>query len=482
MAHTLVHLAKPKERAKGYKAPVKKDGDKNLRFGSCSKEIQEGLLRSREKEWDKWTEFNAGVVLTQEEVEELRDDGITVQPMQWVETDKAAHKRREGGPYVEPILKSRLVGCGNCEDTDGIRTDSPAGDVDSHNLVFSWAASNRCKLKSADISNAYLQGKEVDRVILYRIPKGGIPGRGIAEGAIIAARVPIYGTKDAGRGFWLQLKEVVISKGYKLNRILPSMFTLRDKEGHIVSVMSSNVDDLLYASKPGYEDAINEVLKTFSVREVNDTPFRFCGKEVKQFEDYSIKVTAKDNTEKIKPINIKKGNKLTDSITQLENTNLRSVVASLSWVARQCRPALSYSVNKLQTKQGKGTYADIKECNKVLDFALRTSEDGIFFSSDQRLDWEDMVVCTVTDASFCNESEFVKGVLEPGRSQQGYVICLAQADAVNAKEMVVHPIVWSSTVIKRVCRSTMMAETFAMIRGTETGARIRAGSRQLSWI
>ena len=110
---------------------------------------------------------------------------------------------------------------------------------------------------------------------------------------------------------------------------------------------------------------------------MNDTPSRFCGKEVTQLEDFSIKVTAKDNTEKIKPINIKKGNKLTDSITQEENTSLRSVVASLSWVARQCRPALSYSVNKLQTKQGKGTTTDIKECNKVLDFALRTSEDGI---------------------------------------------------------------------------------------------------------
>ena len=186
--------------------------------------------------------------------------------------------------------------------------------------------------------------------------------RGIPEGAIIAARVPIYGTKDAGRGFWLQLKEVVLSKGYRLNKILPSMFTLRTKDDKIVSVLSSNVDDLLYASEPGHEDAINAVLETFSVREVNETPFRFCGKEVAQMEDFSIKVTAKDNTEKIKPINIKKGNKLTDYITPAENTSLRSVVASLSWVARQCRPALSYSVNKLQTKQGKGTYADIKDC------------------------------------------------------------------------------------------------------------------------
>ena len=50
MAHILVHLAKPKERAKTYKAPVKKDGDKNLIFASCTPEMQVGLSKSREKE------------------------------------------------------------------------------------------------------------------------------------------------------------------------------------------------------------------------------------------------------------------------------------------------------------------------------------------------------------------------------------------------------------------------------------------------
>ena len=40
------------------------------------------------------------------------------------------------------------------------------------------------------------------------------------------------------------------------------------------------------------------------MRERNEAPFRFCGKEVVQHEDYSITVTAKDNTEKIRPIDI----------------------------------------------------------------------------------------------------------------------------------------------------------------------------------
>ena len=397
---------------------------------------------------------------------------MPVLPMQWIETDKNAHKRRDD-KHVPPELKSRLVGCGNFEETEGVRTDSPAGDVENHNIVFSWCASNNVKVKSADISSAYLQGKENERLILYRIPKGGIPEEGVEEGAVVAARVPIYGTKDAGRGFWLKLNEVVLREGYTLNQILPALFAISDK-GKIVAVLSSNVDDLLHGEKKEYEGAMQRILKAFSVREENEDEFRFCGKEVVQHADFSITVTAKDNTEKIRPISIGGGRKLTDKNTADETTCLRSVVAALSWVARQVRPDLSYRVSKLQTVAGKGHVKDLRECNKVLEYAVQHSSQGIHFASSG-IDWDDAVVCTITDASFCNESTIVDGVVEDGRSQQGYLICLAPGDIVNRTEAVVHPMSWSSTVIKRVCRATLMAETFGLIRGTEAGARLRAG-------
>ena len=46
-------------------------------------------------------------------------EGVPVYPMQWVETDKNAHKRRTKGDYTEvpPKLKSRRVGCGNFENS-----------------------------------------------------------------------------------------------------------------------------------------------------------------------------------------------------------------------------------------------------------------------------------------------------------------------------------------------------------------------------
>jgi len=245
------------------------------------------------------------------------------------------------------------------------------------------------------------------------------------------------------------------------------------KDGRLVAVMSSNVDELLYGSLSEAEAEIKEILSEFSVKQVLDTEFRFCGKEVKQNDDMSIFVTAKDNTENIRPIDISAG-RLTDKCNGVQNTALRSVVASLAWVARQVRPTLSCRVSKLQTVAGKATGNDLRECNKTLEYALETSTEGIFYSTEMG-PWDDSVVCSINDASFGNEEvEVQPGVWEDGGSQQGGSIRLAPADVVNATVTTVHPISWSSTVIKRACRATLMAETMAMIKGTEAGERIRA--------
>ena len=66
------------------------------------------------------------------------------------------------------------------------------------------------------------------------------------------------------------------------------MFTLRDDDGKIVAVLSSNVDDLLYGHMEEAADAMNSGLEHFNVRVQNQDRIRFCGKEVVQHDDYSI--------------------------------------------------------------------------------------------------------------------------------------------------------------------------------------------------
>ena len=86
----------------------------------------------------------------------------------------------------------------------------------------------------------------------------------------------------------------------------------------------------------------------------------------------------------------------------------------------------------------------MRDCNKLLEYAKQTSEEGIYFASTGII-WDDAVVCSISDASFCNEEIVVDGEKDGDRSQQGYIICLAPAGIVNMTEAVVHP----SGLVKR---------------------------------
>ena len=130
----------------------------------------------------------------------------------------------------------------------------------------------------------------------------------------------------------------------------------------------------------------------------------------------------------------------------------------------------------MQTLIKQATLREMRECNKILEYALNTSGQGIYFAS-AGFTWDEMVVCSIGDASFGNDKVPVKDEYEDGRSQQGYIVALSAPSILNDKECIIDPITWSSTTINRACRSTLMAETFAMTKGTEAGTGIRTAIR-----
>jgi len=213
------------------KKPPVKDGDKNARFTDCDNFTQQELLKSRRQEWGKRNKYGAGHILTKKEMDESLAVGADCLPMQWVETDKAAHQRRVGGPYLKLIFKSRLVACGNHADVN-VRSDSPTSDPEAHNLIASWAASVGVLLQAGHVENAYFKGERMDRLVTFRPPRGGIPGAEIEPDGGIAARVPVYGQSDSGRRFWLTVKQVFAAAGVTMNQILPAVFSI-SKDGTI---------------------------------------------------------------------------------------------------------------------------------------------------------------------------------------------------------------------------------------------------------
>ena len=153
---------------------------------------------------------------------------------------------------------------------------------------------------------------------------------------------------------------------------------------------------------------------------------------------------------------------------------MRSVVGSLGWIARQCRPDLSYYVSRLQGAVSKAEIKDLKETNIALQQALEYSDKGIVFRSDA-ISWATAIVVSVTDASFAQETVIEpNGNIKPHRTQKAYMNLLVDPEICKKETAGCHIWAWRSLTDKRVCRATLQGEAHGMLSGTEMGDRLRA--------
>jgi hypothetical protein len=313
----------------------------------------------------------------------------------------------------------------------------------------------------------------MERLMLFKQPPGGLPG--LIEGDHFLGRVPIYGTKDAGRQFWKALRKSLIKAGLKENQILKGFYSYQ-KDGKVICLMGTHVDDILYATLPEGQSIIDAAKAAFVWGKEEERNFRFCGKDIATQDDGTITVSCAPTILKTNPIWIANGRKNTDPVTAAERTQLKSVAGSLAFVARQCRPDMSYSVSKLQSLAGPGTTVkDLKHANDVLDYAIKTASKGLTFKANV-LDWNDMIVGAISDASFCSEKETdpITGKEKKHKSQCGKLIILAPKSLITSNITHFHPISFSSTTQKRICESTLQAETYALKQAVESSDLIRA--------
>ena len=129
---------------------------------------------------------------------------------------------------------------------------------------------------------------------------------------------------------------------------------------------------------------------------------------------------------------------------------------------------------------------DILECNRAVDKAHERKDFVVRFKGGT-IDWKTAEVVCTTDASHAGEEDLVLSEVsgdvqveclerEPFRSQKGMVVMLSESrqKGEGAGKTNVYPMEWKSQVEKRVCRSTLQAETYALSTGTEATDWFRA--------
>ena len=471
----------PSRAAKTYltarrkKENLEKNG-KLLMYHKLTPELKKLVDEARLKEWTNYLKFNAVKVISQSEADALvRDHDAEVLPTQWIDVDKNEFKRREGGVQVDPKMKSRLVARGDLSTQFG-RADSPTADKEAVFLVLSFASSRGLKICSGDLDHGYFQGERLSKPLLLKPPKGGLPDSSIQESDRLLAFVPIYGTKDAGRGLWRRVRRVMLEQGFHENLVMNALYSYT-RNGKLEALVATHVDDLIWAASGEAEKALSGMKSELSFGTEEDTEFRFCGIEVKQFPDFSIQVSCEQTTMKLNAIRLSATRRaqLDSPVEPHELEQLMSVVGSLTWISRSCRPDIACSVSKLQTTMRKAIVSDLLFANKVVRTVQEDPKTGLMFRPGLSWDQGKLSILAISDASHGGEEDYLDDweEREAFRSQGATLIFLANVDS-SGNSARVHLVSYASSVQKRVVNSTIKAETYQLTDVVETADMVRA--------
>ena len=117
-------------------------------------------------------------------------------------------------------------------------------------IITAWASVRGTKLRSADVSNAFFQIGPLDRVLLLRQPRGGLPQ--VDPDAALLVRVPVYGLTDSGRSFWLRLSANAQKAGLTASSVA--------SEGRCAAMLTTHVEELLYSYLPEVTEIMDTLL------------------------------------------------------------------------------------------------------------------------------------------------------------------------------------------------------------------------------
>ena len=368
-------LSRQVKKYKNQKRNQKVGAGRELVFSKETPEVRLGLIETREKEWSNWMKYANGKLIDDQMLKKLRKDQpwLRVIPTRWVDVDKA-----EVGQTMR--LKSRLVVRGDLEDATNMRTDPPTSSQTMMTLVLILSACRDTILWAGGISAAFLQGAKMDRILILSLPKDGAP-EPECEGKYYMVSTTVYGTKDAPRGWFKVLDEEVKAECMKPIPFEPASYSLQDDDGNLSGLLIAHVDDLMWTGGAHMERVMEKICQRFNFGKLEKDNFRYCGRDVSREKD-GIRVTCDSLIDRVRPIYLDIGKKKSPHahVTEKVRGQLRSVVGSLAWLARVCRPDLSFGVCHLQSCVHDATYAEIKFANSLVALAKRQKGMVCFIS------------------------------------------------------------------------------------------------------
>lgn len=386
------------------------------------------------KELEKWK--NMGVY------EVVEDEGQCHVTARWVCSEKIV----EG----KTVKKARLVARGYEDNIDGIATDSPTINKESLRVAYMTIASMGWEINSLDVTAAFLQGRPLSRDVYLKPPReAGMKGK------LWKLLQCVYGLNDASRNFYLKVKEELLKAGCNCSRLDQSVFTYHDADHQLQGLLMSHVDDFLWAGNPVFkQNVIHRIKSIFKISSENSAVFKYVGIKIQQ-GDNGILISQNEYAQEIDEIEIDPSRlkEHNEPLNEEEKSSLRSVIGQLNWLSTQTRPDIAYDVCDLSTNLKDGSVSLLKQANRVIKRA-KLRDVNLHYP---KMNLNNLSVECHADASHGN--------LKGGGSQGGMFIEVRSGDYSC-------PVEWQSKKLRRAAKSTLAAETIAMVESMENAIYI----------
>jgi hypothetical protein len=234
----------------------------------------------------------------------------------------------------------------------------------------------------------------------------------------------------------------------------PALFFWVDG-GVLSGIMCVHVDDILWGGTPNFEAAvIIPLCQKIVIGSTNTATFRYIGVHLSQEKDFSVTIDQVDYAGSLEEVELsrQRSAQRSSNLEKGESDEFRSLLGQLNWLATQTRPDIAFDVCELSSSLSGATIEEVLRANKVLK---RIKQRPVMLKFCGLEEPEQLNIECYSDASFGN--------LQGGGSQGGYVVFLA--DHRGCKCLVS----WQSRKVRRVVKSTLAAETLALLDAAESG-------------
>ena len=351
-------------------------------------------------------------------------------------------------------IRARLVARG-FEENAILQKDSPTVGKQTLRVFLAIAASKSWGVKTTDIKSAFLQSKQIDRDVYVTPPKEA----GCPDGYIWKLKRCLYGLNDAARQFFDSVTSELKTYGCQQSDLDPALFYIR-REGRLVGMLVSHIDDFLHAGEPLFDELVMSKLRArFLVGKYESDHFQYIGFCINARQD-GIIVDQKTYLETIdtSDIRVRQNVKQNEPLSEKELTNLRSLTGRLNWIAQGTRPDLVFDMVELSMVFKKGTIGDLVRALKLIRKARNEPSKLCFPALSDPNSWTILVFTDAAHANLCD-----------GVSSMG-----AQIVFLVDRRGKCCPLEWHGGKIKRVVRSTIAAEALSLLEGLELALYLKS--------